>query len=62
MSVRKQCTLLGINRSVVYYKPAIKAYETELANEILEIWYEMPFYGYRKVTAELHHRLTIRRY
>ena len=54
MSVRKQCNLLAVNRSTVYYEQAPSRDDTELANEIHELWLEMPFYGYRRVTAELH--------
>ena len=56
LSIRKQCTLLSIARSAVYVKKRPKAYDTILANEIHEIWHAMPFYGYRRITAELQRR------
>lgn len=56
LSIRKQCCLLAVNRSNVYYEPAPTRDDTELANEIHELWLEMPFYGYRRITAELNRR------
>jgi len=55
LSLRQQCELLGLNRSTLYYKPVL-CDETALANEIHELWLEMPFYGYRRITAELSSR------
>ncbi len=52
MSIRTQCKLLGINRSNLYYKP-IEVNDTEIANIIMDIWYEAPQYGYRKITKDL---------
>ena len=34
----------------------IAVIDVQLANEIHEIWLEMPFYGYRRITAELRRR------
>lgn len=56
LSVRRQCSLLQINRSTIYYEAVRAAEDTKLANEIHELWLEMPFYGYRRVTAELRRR------
>jgi putative transposase len=56
LSIRRQCSLLAVNRSNLYYEPTPARDDTELANEIHELWLEMPFYGYRRVTAELHRR------
>ena len=56
LSIRKQCSLLAVNRSNVYYEPAPSRDDTELANEIHELWLEMPYYGYRRITAELQRR------
>lgn len=56
LSIRKQCRLLAVNRSNIYYDPAPTRDDTELANEIHELWLEMPFYGYRRITAELNRR------
>ena len=56
LSVRRQCELLIVNRSSVYYRPSLLREDTVLANEIHSLWHEMPFYGYRKITAELRRR------
>jgi putative transposase len=53
LSVRHQCELLSVNRSSLYYKEVPKVDETDLSNEIHEIWLRMPFYGYRRITATL---------
>lgn len=54
LSLRRQCELLDINRSTLYYekKPA-GIDDVHLLNEIREIWERYPFYGYRRVTQEL---------
>lgn len=56
LSIRRQCDLLGITRSNLYYKHVPAIDESILANEIYELWMEMPYYGYRKITAELRRR------
>lgn len=56
LSVRRQCSLLSVNRSTLYYEAVDSAEDTRLANEIHELWLEMPFYGYRRITAELRRR------
>lgn len=56
LSVRKQCDLLGLWRSNVYYKPRPGQDDVLFANEIHDLWLEMPFYGYRKITATLKRR------
>lgn len=56
LSVRKQCSLLGVSRSNIYYCPEAPPDEAMLANEIHEIWLDMPVYGYRKITKELQRR------
>jgi putative transposase len=56
LSIRRQSTLLEINRSTLYYEPIEAENDTNLANEIHEIWLGMPFYGYRRMTAELRRR------
>lgn len=51
LSLRRQCELLHLNRSSLYYKPKEK-YERDqtLLNEIRELWMRYPFYGYRRIT------------
>lgn len=55
LSISKQCELLGVNRSTLYYQAIIKvdAKDVELMNEIRDIWLSIPFYGYRRITKEL---------
>lgn len=54
LSIRNQCSLLGISRSWYYYKPALDRNEDqELMNMIHETWLKHPFYGYRKIKATL---------
>ena len=56
LSIRSQCQLLSLNRPTFYYKPSPLEEDTVFANEIHAIWHEMPFYGYRRITAELNRR------
>lgn len=56
LSTRKQCDLLGIARATVYYKERSATDETELVNEIHEIWIRKAYYGYRRITMELKRR------
>lgn len=50
LSVRAQCQLLNIQRSLVYYKRAV-CEDTCLANALVEIYQQHPVYGYRRLTA-----------
>lgn len=43
LSVRQQCELLSVNRSNLYYKEEPKIDETDLSNEIHEIWLKCHF-------------------
>jgi len=56
LSIRRQCNILDVWRSNVYYVPQQEPDESVLANEIHEVWFEMPYYGYRRITAELQRR------
>ena len=56
LSIRKQCNVLGIWRSNVYYESLQNKEESILANEIRDLWLDIPAYGYRRITAELHRR------
>lgn len=56
LSIRKQCIVLNINRSSLFCKIRKPSNNFEIANHIHDIWHEMPFYGYRKITVELHLR------
>lgn len=54
LSVRRQCELLDVNRSNVYYEsqPALIT-DVDLLNRIREIWERYSFYGYRRIIKEL---------
>jgi len=54
MSIREQCDLLAINRSGLYYKPAMeKSYNIELMHLIDEEFTRHPFMGIPGMTAYL---------
>lgn len=54
LSIRKQCRLLSVPRSEYYYRAMPSSpLNGELMNQIHEIWTSTPFYGYRRITAEL---------
>lgn len=51
LSIRKQCALLGINRSSLYYRSAgIDDYSLLLMHELDKQYTETPFYGVLKMT------------
>ena len=59
LSIRKQCELLGFNRSSMYYDPKepdaeLIAYYEMLMSEIDRIHAEMPYIGSRKIKAKLN--------
>lgn len=58
LSIVKQCELLGVNRSSIYYNltPYIERCDKNLINEIIQIYELMPFYGYRRIILELQRR------
>jgi putative transposase len=52
--VTRQCDILDLSRSGVYYTPApLSAKEMELMRKIDEIHLATPFYGSRKIRDEL---------
>ena len=54
LSLRRQCELLQVNRSTIYYKArGADIDDISLLNEIRDIWERHPFYGYRRITKEL---------
>jgi len=57
LNMKRKCELLNIARSTIYYQhqPAINNDQT-IVNEILEIYQETPYYGYRKITIGLRKR------
>ncbi|WP_156623586.1 IS3 family transposase [Faucicola atlantae] len=53
-STRKQCELLGINRSSLYYQPKpISKLDITLMNLLDERYTKTPFYGVKRMTAYL---------
>ncbi len=57
MALAPACAALGISRSTLYRKRDTPAQaETALRDAIQRIALEMPFYGYRRLTAELKRR------
>lgn len=55
LSVRRQCTLLGIARSGLYYEPKELSDENHLLLRLLDEHYtRTPFYGVRRMTVWLH--------
>ncbi len=54
ISVRRQCTLLGLPRSSLYYQPRGESAETLHLMRLLDMQYTAtPFYGIRRMTAWL---------
>jgi putative transposase len=55
LSVRRQCELLGLNRSTLYYEPAGESAENLHLMRLLDEQYlRTPFYGWPRMTAYLH--------
>ena len=53
LSVRRQCALLGLNRSSLYYEPAGEAPEDlRLMRKVDERYTAHPFYGSRRMTRQ----------
>ena len=54
LSVRRQCDLLDLHRSNIYYMPVMVSGDTlQIMNRIDEIFTESPFYGSRRVREAL---------
>lgn len=54
LSLRRQCELLGLNRSTLYYEPASESeFNLKLMRLLDEQYLKTPFYGYPKMTAWL---------
>jgi putative transposase len=57
LSVVRQCTLLGISRSSVYYQPVKTSQENLKLMKLIDQQYlERPFYGSRRMTAWLRNQ------
>ncbi len=54
LSVRRQCALVGLDRSGLYYKPAGPGpEEIALCHRLDELYTARPFYGVRRMTEQL---------
>jgi len=54
LSVRRQCGLLGINRSSLYYRPVgVDDFTLKLMHELDKQYTDTPFYGVLKMTEHL---------
>jgi len=54
LSVRRQCALLGLNRSTLYYEPAPETAANLAVMKLIDQQYtDCPFYGSRKMTRWL---------
>jgi len=54
IAIRRQCEMLGLNRSSFYYKPAgVSDENLFLMREIDKIYTKYPFYGSPRITHEL---------
>jgi len=53
ISVVKQCELLHLNRSNIYYAPVINEHKLAIKEEIKSIFEEIPIYGAKKVHCQL---------
>ena len=54
ISVRRQCELIGLNRSTLYYPPATETpLNLELMRRIDQQYTQTPFYGWPRMTAQL---------
>ena len=57
LSLVRQCALLGVSRSSIYYRPrAASAEDLSLMGEIDRQYLETPFYGSRRMQARLERR------
>lgn len=57
LSIQQQCLLLGLARSSFYYKPVGESeHNLKIMRTIDEIYLEYPFYGVKRMAAELRRR------
>lgn len=57
ISVRRQCELIGLNRSTAYHQPAGESeYNLHLMRLIDQQYLETPFYGWPRMTAYLRRK------
>lgn len=54
LSLTRQCELIGVHRSSLYYKPkGFSMHDIGIMHRIDEIYTEMPFYGHRRIHRQL---------
>lgn len=53
LSISKQCKIMGLNRSSLYYKAKVNKKKDDILKEIESIYEEIPIYGYAKVHQQL---------
>jgi len=58
ISITRQCDLLGLSRSSLYYRPVTNKIEKDNSYKklIFEEYLKHPFYGYRKITLSIRKR------
>lgn len=57
VGVKRQCQLLNVARSTMYYKQeSSESNDSQVLNEIYEIYQATPFYGYRRILVALRQR------
>lgn len=61
LSIRRQCDLLGLYRSGLYYprKPAVSPEDKIVMDYIDHVYTDIPFYGVPRMTREVNDRLKI---
>jgi putative transposase len=58
ISIRRQCSLIGLNRAAYYLQPAVESeLNLKLMNMIDQEYTRTPFYGSRKITIRLNQQL-----
>jgi len=53
LSLKEQLELLDLNKSTYYYQPQLNNNDFIVRKKIDQIYTKYPFYGSRKITAEL---------
>jgi putative transposase len=56
LSIKRQCEILGISRGVAYYRPIVSEKDILLMKMIDKIYTRSPYYGKRRIRAELCQR------
>ncbi|ALY02050.1 hypothetical protein AWE47_03480 [Piscirickettsia salmonis] len=51
ITVARQCELLSVERSGLYYKPVPKVDDTVINESYFDIWYKSPCFGYRRLNV-----------